>query len=382
MKKTVYSENSILIIGQTPPPYHGSTIMTRTYLKALSSCGYEVLFINKLFSRNISDIGKLTWQKIMALTMLIFRVIKTCTVCKPILCIYFMSSAGSSLIIDLFVLQLLDLFSVNFIPRFGGKGFKDLAKKPFWEYLLRNTLKKSLGGIVLGNKQKNDVNMFIKNESLYILPNCLLEDSEYTCLNCDDKILRILFLSNLIPSKGSMEFLQAARIALAALPNRQMQFIIAGNKWTDEFNEKLKSYVLENKMQEFVTFYDDVYGKEKEKLFATSHIFVFPTYYELETFGIVNLEAMRAGLPVISSPEEAIPDVVKNGETGFIVHPKDPNEISDRIIKLIEDSLLRRRMGIKGRERFLEEYSFEPFVKSLEMAVNFFVSGLEKQSKH
>ena len=73
-----------------------------------------------------------------------------------------------------------------------------------------------------------------------------------------------------------------------------------------------------------------IHGKEKENLMVLSDIFVFPSYYERETFGIVNIEAMSWGLPVITSNEGAISEIVQDGITGFIVNPKSPEEIAAR----------------------------------------------------
>ena len=105
--------------------------------------------------------------------------------------------------------------------------------------------------------------------------------------------------------------------------------------------------------------------KKKIKFFRTSDIFVFPTYYERETFGIVNIEAMSWGLPVISSTEGAIPEIVQDGVTGFIVNPKSPEEIADKIMILINNSDLRIKMGMKGREVYKSKYTPESYATIL-----------------
>ena len=98
--------------------------------------------------------------------------------------------------------------------------------------------------------------------------------------------------------------------------------------------------------------------------------FVFPTYKEV--FGLVNLEAMQWGLPIISSNEGAIPEVVLNGTTGYIVDPKDYAQIADHVLRLINDDQLRTRMGRAGREAYERSYTIESYEKRLQDGLKFF----------
>ena len=64
----------------------------------------------------------------------------------------------------------------------------------------------------------------------------------------------------------------------------------------------------------------------------------------------MNLEAMRAGLPVVSSNEGSIPEVVIDGINGYIVDPQNVEQLSDRVLKLVNDEELRIKMGKAGRK--------------------------------
>jgi glycosyltransferase involved in cell wall biosynthesis len=151
--------------------------------------------------------------------------------------------------------------------------------------------------------------------------------------------------------------------------------VVAGAKWSEHFYQQLKSFIRLNRLGGFVEMLGGIYGPNKETLFDSSNIFVFPTRYE--AFGLVNLEAMRSGLPVISSPEGAVPEVVRHGVTGFLVDPTDPQAIADCILKLAENPGLRDQMGMAGRARFEKEYTFEVYVAKWKAML----SSLEKQ-KH
>ena len=80
-----------------------------------------------------------------------------------------------------------------------------------------------------------------------------------------------------------------------------------------------------------------------------------------EGFGLVYLEAMKHRLPCIASTTDASGEVVAEGETGFLVDPPDERMLAGRIVALLADPALRRRMGEAGYQRLLRNFSFEQF---------------------
>ena len=76
-------------------------------------------------------------------------------------------------------------------------------------------------------------------------------------------------------------------------------------------------------------------------------------------FGIVILEAMACGKPVIASKIGGPAEIVEDAETGFLVNPRDTEAVAERIIRLIKDEKLRKRMGRKARKIVVEKYSLE-----------------------
>jgi glycosyltransferase involved in cell wall biosynthesis len=103
----------------------------------------------------------------------------------------------------------------------------------------------------------------------------------------------------------------------------------------------------------------EIAGNDKARLLISSDIFVFPTCYPYEGHPFVILEAMAAGLPVISTDQGAIRETVLDGLTGFIVPHSDPRAIAEKILLLLRDSDLRRRMGSASRDRFLRHFTLE-----------------------
>ena len=80
-----------------------------------------------------------------------------------------------------------------------------------------------------------------------------------------------------------------------------------------------------------------------------------------EGFGLVYLQAMRAGLPCVASTDDAGRDVVVDGETGFLVAQDDREGLADRLARLLADAAMRRRLGEAGRRRYEAEFTYERF---------------------
>ena len=100
------------------------------------------------------------------------------------------------------------------------------------------------------------------------------------------------------------------------------------------------------------------------ELYASSDVFVMPTYRD--SFGMVYLEAMAAGLPVIGSRLSAIPEIISDGETGFLVNPGQPEELRRALAALIDDPVRRRDMGQRGRTVVEEKFDASRNFQALE----------------
>ena len=367
--------HKILVIGQLPPPYHGSNVMTEMFIKSLKNSGHDITIVEKTFSRNIEEVGKASILKIFKIplitSILMYHLVRP----KHDLCFYFLSIKPPSIVVDAFFLFLIRMFRVKYVLYLHGKGLVDLDDKIAGP--LRSFVGKAIslcsGALVLGERLKGDVIHLIPDERLFVLPNAVPDlKSKQIEINHNRKgPVKILFLSNLIPSKGPLEFLKMARNINKL--NKNVHFFLAGPNSSDHFFSEIKEFIQNEGLSGCVTLTGPVYGEKKEKLFLESNIFVFPTYYELETFGLVNLEAMRAGLPIISSDEGSIPEVVIDGVNGFIVDPKDIDMLTDRVLKLILDPELRIKMGNAGREIYEKKFTVNSYQKRVEQGLNFFL---------
>ena len=95
----------------------------------------------------------------------------------------------------------------------------------------------------------------------------------------------------------------------------------------------------------------------------TADVCVLPS--NIESFGIVILESMACGTPVVATRVGGVPDIIKDKENGILVPPKDPKKLADAIIYLLTDKATAVKMGQKGR-RIAQQYSWKSVTDQIE----------------
>ena len=137
------------------------------------------------------------------------------------------------------------------------------------------------------------------------------------------------------------------------------------------FNEsEFNSFVKKHNLSSKIIFLGPQYGPKKNFVLANTDIFAFPTYYKDECFPLGLLEALRWGLPIITTKEGAIPDIVNDGICGFLVKHQDSNALAEKLELLIQNKDLREAMGKKGRLRYEQNFTLQHFEHNLITILN------------
>jgi glycosyltransferase involved in cell wall biosynthesis len=162
--------------------------------------------------------------------------------------------------------------------------------------------------------------------------------------------------------KGQDVFLNAARLVVQKHP--ETRFVMAGENVFDESADEafkrrvLSMHAADAVLQEHVSFLG--WTAQPERLLAASDVVVCSSYFE--SFGMVLVEAMASGVPVVSTNVGGPAETIVDGETGYLVPPGRPDLIAERVLSLLLDAELRNQMGSAGRKRVMEHYSLERYV--------------------
>ena len=169
----------------------------------------------------------------------------------------------------------------------------------------------------------------------------------------------IVYVGRLEPIKGVKYLIEAIKI-LRERGVRDLKLLIVG-----EGTEKksLKELVRKWDLENCVVFMGQVPHHKIPSLLASTAIFVLPSLSEGFSNGI--LEAMAVGLPVIATKVAGLPEIVRNGESGFLVEPCNSLEIAEKCALLLTNDNLRTNISKNNRE-VVKNYSWEKVVEKLE----------------
>lgn len=363
----------ILVVGQLPPPVHGSNIMTERFVTALRDVGYKPLLLQKTFSKREEEVNIFSYRKVIKAPLIILRLIRKIVSHNPRLCVFFLSLGPMSFLFDAVLLMLIRLFGIPHILYIHGVGVRRLDTDSGFlcRWIFRATVPYSAGALVLGERLKDDVLPYISSDRIFVLHNAI-PDKEDISPNRDQHAgtVKVLFFSNLRPQKGVMEFLRMVKVVAAQCET--VEFLIAGPCRSRKMEEEINSFIIDGKLTGRVRMLGALYDKEKEKVFERSHIFVFPSHSE--AFPLVVLEAMQWGLPVVASDVGCVPEMVCDGETGYLIHYTDIANMAERVLLLVRNASLRQAMGIAGRKRIFLKYSMARYREELVKGINIFLS--------
>ncbi|WP_017324172.1 glycosyltransferase family 4 protein [Synechococcus sp. PCC 7336] len=164
----------------------------------------------------------------------------------------------------------------------------------------------------------------------------------------------ILCVAHCIPRKGILELVEA----FATIDRQNYVLHIAGKTDKDaRYYRKLRSRVESAGLANAVIFHGRTDDNTLHQLYQQSDLFVLPSYKE--GFGIVLLEAMHYGLPIVATNVTALPELVRDGETGLLVPPQNSQALAEALQKLIDRPDLRARLGRAGRQQLLPNYDWD-----------------------
>jgi glycosyltransferase involved in cell wall biosynthesis len=166
-------------------------------------------------------------------------------------------------------------------------------------------------------------------------------------------------LGRLIGWKGIQVFIKAMPEILADCPDAKMLIVGGG-----EYRPELERLAMELGVHEGLIFAGRIEHGRLPLWINSMDMLVQPSIGE-EAFGISIIEAMSCGKPVVATASGGIPEIVVDGEVGYIVQRNDETMLADRVITLLNDKELTRKMGTNGRQRVIDEFTWDKVVERL-----------------
>lgn len=371
----------------------GQAVMIDLFIKIMKKNGYHVIPIslNYRFGGN-TTVGKTSVLRLIDY-ILIFAEIFIKMMMHPKSSLYFSPvSNKSGSLRDFVVVKWAKLLGYRiFMQQFGClfRNFYDtqskgMQKRINWYYSNADVI------TVEGEKTKEQFKGLDCEKKLETLQNGLPELNIKTPSLprkiSKSKPIYLLYLSNMIESKGYLDVLGAINILCneydlpihATFAGKFMK-VVDDKKFTspkeaeDYFFKRIADCNLKGK----VSYYPSLFGKEKAKAFAQSHFFLLPTYYIFEGAPTAILEALAYGSVPVVTDHGLIKEMVNN-ENSIFVKKESPRDIADKILYCINNIDEYNNLSVNAYQRYRKNYTVAAYEKNL---LNIYKNKIENETQ-
>jgi len=180
------------------------------------------------------------------------------------------------------------------------------------------------------------------------IPNPIDSDRFLSISEWSGDVKLVVALARLVPVKGIDVLIKAASRVVSEC--RDARFVVAGE---GPLKQDLTRLILKYGLRDVFSLVG--FSESPERLLSDSYLLVMPSIYE--PFGMPAAEAGAAMRPVIASKTGGLAEIVVDGENGLLVRPRDPHDLADKMIWLLENEDVAKEMGKRGRVRALELYT-------------------------
>ncbi len=377
------SKPRALFLLNLPPPVHGMAMMGKYVMDSKTvNDAFDARYVRTTMARSLADIGHGALRKIPVMIGFLARVRREIAVFRPELVYFTPNTRGGAFVRDAVTLACVKRWTRRRVPivlHFHNKGVAAGSRSALFRFLYRRFFR-DVTVMLLSPALYADVEAFVPRERVVFCPNGVPPSRPLDAAPIvrSNAVPRVLFLSNLLIAKGIAVFLDA----LALLRERGAAFradVVGGEAdWTAaDFAREADARGL----SETVTYHGAKYGDEKRAFLECADVFAFPSMDE--TIGIVAIEAMEYGLPVVASDVGGVRDAVLDGVSGVVLptvpveengaRTADAADLADALGRLLADPDMRVRMGAASRSAFLERFTLarfeETFVRNLTSAL-------------
>ena len=270
---------------------------------------------------------------------------------------------------DFLIINIGKLFKAKVVNHLHGADFNlffDNAPsyiKPIIDW----TYRKIDCSIVLSELMKDQYKRYEKSMDIAAIPNCYDNSINYVQVDKKHKVLRLLYLSNLMRSKGIIELLDAVSTLKDKGVNIELK--VAGNFLSDHLKKATElEQEFHAKNKGYAEYLGPVRGTDKLDLLAWADCLVLPTYYPTEAQPICVIEAMAAGCYIISTNHNYMPDLIKP-KNGELVTPQSVDELMLAIERISKKEELLNQVKIYNSQYAKNNFSLSSYVNRIDSII-------------
>ena len=358
---------TILVIGPTPPPFHGVSVATEAVLKSALRERFRLCHLDLADRRGIEHVDKPDLHDVVLFLKQWWRLITLLRRERPAVAYLAISQSTIGFLRDSLLLLPAWIAGAHVVLHLHGGNFKAWyeSRSFLMRMYVRMVLRRVSYVAVLGESFRRLFEGLIASNRVAVVPNGIdwpaVQNPAQERHNPHRH--RILHLSTLSRLKGALVLLAA--IPMVVKIRQDVEFMLAGPWLNEEDRREAESFIARHGLSGHVVFTGPVSTLEhKRSIYSSADLFVFPGLQQ-EGQPLVVLEAMASGLPVLFTDRGCLRDTVIEGECGLEVRSGDSEHLADRLLWCLDHSEEVERMGRNARARFERFYTSEYFVRHL-----------------
>lgn len=355
-------EPKVLLMGQTPPPWHGQAVATQILFDH-EWPGFDVQRLRMEFSEEMSEVGRFQWKKVAYLLQLTMRARKHLKANPGAILFYPPASAR-------WVPFLRDVFFLAATRHLAGATVFIYHASGLPIFARGSWLRRRLAKIAY---EAADESLEVAIEK--ITPHEVFKAKRWSWCPCAIEVpemrrekrvagmpTRVLFLGSLQEGKGVLEILRTAHELKRRGKGGDFRFQIVGKWFSSEFKEETTRLREELGLEETVELTGQLTGADKWDAYAKADVFFFPTHYESEASPIVLMEALGAGLPIITTEWAGIPAMLKGCDSARLLPIRSPSAYADELMRFRDNPSGAEDLGSASKKFYAEWFLPERFV--------------------
>jgi glycosyltransferase involved in cell wall biosynthesis len=355
---------SLLVIGPTPPPYHGVSMAMKAVLESSLAATFNLSHVDLADRRGIEHVDKPDLHDVVLFVKQWWRLITLLRREQPVVAYLAISQSTIGFLRDSLLMLPAWIAGAHVVLHLHGGNFKTwYESRSFLTRLyVRMVLRRVSYVAVLGESFRHLFDGLIASNRVAVVPNGIDWPAVHKTAREPHKPHRhrILHLSTLSRLKGAPVLMAAIPMVLKV--RQDVEFIFAGPWSHEEDRREAESFVAHHGLSDHVIFTGPVNTVEqKRSIYSSADLFVFPGIQQ-EGQPLVVLEAMASSLPVLFTNRGCIRETVIEGESGLEVRSGDSEHLADLILRCLDHPKEIERMGRNARERYERFYTSERFI--------------------
>ncbi|NOS80353.1 MAG: glycosyltransferase family 4 protein [Nitrospira sp.] len=355
---------TVIVIGPTPPPFHGVSVATDAVLKSSLQDHFQLNHLDMSDRRGIQHVDKPDIYDVVLFLRQWWKLLAILRKNRPDVSYLPISQSTIGFLRDSLLILPTYISGAKVVLHLHGGNFKAWYDSRWFlmKAYARMVLRRVSYMVVLGESFRHLFDGLVAPDRIAVVPNGIDWPAVYKPARepHKPKRYRILHLSTLNRLKGAPVLM--ASIPMVLKIRQDVEFIFAG-PWSHEKDRReAESFVAHHGLSGHVVFTGHVSTLEqKRSIYSSADLFVFPGIQQ-EGQPLVVLEAMASGLPVLFTNRGCLRDTVIEGECGLEVRSNDSHHLADHILWFLDHPEEIERMGRNARERFERFYTSERFV--------------------